>query len=329
MFFKKLKTISVTFLLTFLIFPLNLLAYSSSIYVGGENIGINLKMDGVLIIGTYEINGIDKAKKAGIKKGDIIIKIDNTPITKIDDMIAAVEKKETVTVVLKRNNKQITVSLPIEKENNIYKTGLYVKDSITGIGTLTFIDPETSSFGALGHEIVETETGVMLEIKDGSIFSSTVTSIDRSLDGTPGSKNASLDTTDILGEIKENSTSGIFGTYTKDLTDKTLYKVASIDDINLGKATIKTVTDGSEVEEYEIEIIKIDKDSKTSKNILFEVTDKTLLEKSGGIVQGMRGSPIIQGEYIIGAVTHVVVNHPEKGYGIFIGNMLEEMERDN
>ena len=211
-------------------------------------------------------------------------------------------------------------------ENDVYKTGLYIKDNITGIGTLTFIDPKTKLYGALGHEIVEKNTGQKLEIKDGKIYSSTVTGITPSDEYNPGEKNARYDSTDIHGYVKENTTSGIFGEYTSEIKDIKKYKVATYKDIKLKEAKILTVLEDNKVEGFNINILKVSDESNSTKNILFEVTDKKLLEKAGGIVQGMSGSPIVQGEYIIGAVTHVVVDDPKKGYGILITTMLEEAE---
>ena len=167
----------------------------------------------------------------------------------------------------------------------------------------------------------------MLEVKDGKIFDSSVTNIERSENGNPGSKNADFNFDEANGKILENTESGIFGKYTKELPDKKKYKVAKFEDIKLGNAKIMTVLEGNNIKEYNINIIELNnkKDQKT-KNILFEVTDEELLKKSGGIVQGMSGSTIIQGDYIVGAVTHVVVDNPAKGYGILITNMLEEAE---
>ena len=236
--------------------------------------------------------------------------------------------KTKVTISYKRDDEINSTELEIFKdENEVYKTGLYVKDSITGIGTLSFIDPETKIFGALGHEIIEKNTGVLLEIKNGKIFETSVTSIDRSSSGSPGAKNAEFYLDNNKGTIKENTESGIFGMYTEEIPDKKKYKVAQVEDIKTGKAKTLTVIDGNTVKEYDINILKLNNSSsQKTKNILFEITDKELLEKTGGVVQGMSGSSIIQGDYIIGAVTHVVVDDPTKGYGIFITNMLEEAE---
>ncbi len=322
------KTFFLT-LLTLLIIPINVFAYSNKLLVGGENIGIKLNSKGVMIVGTYEVNNSLPALDAGLKIGDTITSVNGEDVSNIEDMvdkINAYAQNGSIDIGYRRNNKNMKTSLVINKDsNNVYKTGLYVKDSITGIGTLTFIDPNTKIFGALGHEITEKNTGQILEIKDGAIFSSNVTSINPSTNGTAGEKNAQFFTDEIKGNVFENTSSGIFGLYKDTLPTKKLYNVASSDKINKGQASILTVTDGNEINEYKINILKLD-DSKNTKNIYFEITDEKLLSLTNGIVQGMSGSPIIQGDYIVGAVTHVVLNDPSKGYGIFITNMLEEAE---
>ena len=318
---KKLK-IKLLILLTSFIMPISILAYSDYIIPGGENIGIEIKSKGIMVVGLYEVNG--NFLTSDLKAGDLIIKINDQKVETIDDMTNIIgNSSETIKIDYIRNNKEETTTINLVKdENNIYKTGLYVKDEIKGIGTLTYIDPNTKLFGALGHEIIEKSTGKILEVKDGKIYNSTVTNIDPSRDGNPGEKNAIFK--DKIGEIKENTVKGIFGEY-NNIPNKKLYKVAKENEIKTGEAKILTVLNDEEVKEYKIEILKIDKNEKT-KNLLFEITDKELLETTGGIVQGMSGSPIIQDDYIIGAVTHVVVDSPTKGYGIFITNMLEEAE---
>ena len=236
-------------------------------------------------------------------------------------------KDQKITITYSRNNKENETTLNLYKDNKgIYKTGLYVKDSITGIGTLTFIDPNTKKFGALGHEIQEQTTGKIFEIKDGTIFSSKVTGVFPSTDGSPGEKRAEYDKSDTTGEVEENTTQGIFGEYTANIDSSKTYNVAKPNEIKKGKAKILTVLDGTDIKEYEINITEINSKKQKNKNFVFEITDKELLNKTGGIIQGMSGSPIIQGDNIIGAVTHVVINNPKKGYGIFITNMLEEAE---
>ena len=304
-------------LLTILLIPFNVLAYSNYIIPGGENIGISINSKGIIVIGRYK--NINKK----IKNGDIITKIDGMNVNNMDELSKYIDSNKH-TVEILRNNNKINIELEVIEENGIYRTGLYVKDNITGIGTLSYIDPETKSFGALGHEVSESNTGTILNVKDGKIYNSNVTDIERSESGNPGSKDATISDNEI-GNINKNTKKGIFGKINY-IPNKKKYKVASISDIKLDKAKILTVINDNKINEYEIEIKKI-LDDNSNKNILFEITDKELLNKTGGIVQGMSGSPIIQDDYIIGAVTHVVINNPKYGYGIYIKNMLEESEK--
>lgn len=331
MFFKILKNkILLPSLLALFIIPNTILAYSDYIIAGGENIGIELNSKGVIIVGTYDVSGVNPASKAGLQTGDKIIKVNNADITNIEDMLSLIEKtnnKENISITYMRGTKENTTNLKLSKtEDNVYKTGLYVKDSITGVGTLTFIDPNTKLFGALGHEIIEKNTGQRLEIKDGKIYGSSVTGITRSDIGKPGEKNAKYDSSKVFGTVSENTSSGIFGKYTTDIPDKKLFAVAKDENVKTGKASILTVIDGNTIESFDINILRINNNGNSTKNILFEIIDEKLLKDTGGIVQGMSGSPIIQDDYIIGAVTHVVVDDPSKGYGIFITKMLEEAE---
>ncbi len=330
MFFKNLKKTFILLLLSLFIIPNNVLAYSEYIMAGGENIGIELNSKGVIVVGTYKINNNDPAVEAKLQIGDTIISIENTEINSIQEMVDKIntyKDNDSIEISYIRGKQTKTTNLTLYKDNNdVIKTGLYVKDSITGVGTLSFIDPETKLFGALGHEIIEKNSGQILEVKNGKIFETDVTSIQKSENGNPGEKNARFYTDKVDGSIFENTKQGIFGNYTSNLPNKKLYKVAKVTDIKKGEAKILTVLSDSTIKEYSINIIRISNEDQKTKNILFEITDKELLEKTGGIIQGMSGSPIIQGNNIIGAVTHVVVDDPTKGYGIFITNMLEEAE---
>lgn len=178
---------------------------------------------------------------------------------------------------------------------------------------------------AISHEIIEKSTGNIFNSKTGTIFESNVIGLIPSSNGNPGEKTARYYADKVNGTIFENTNKGVFGNYTSDISNQKLYKVAKESDIKTGKATIRTVLESNIIKEYDINIIKVNEKTKT-KNILFEITDEELLSKTNGIVQGMSGSPILQNDYIIGAVTHVVIDSPNKGYGIFITNMLEEAE---
>lgn len=328
--FKKFKNSILAILLTFIIMPYNILAYSDYVIAGGNNIGMELNANGVIIVGLYEVNNSSPASVAGLKVGDIITSINNKTISTINEMVSEINKsenKDSILIEFLRNNKKISTSLELKlDENGVYKSGLYVKDSISGVGTLTFIDPNTKLFGALGHEIIEKTTGKILEIKEGKIFKSEVTGIIPSENGNPGEKKATFHSDQVIGNVNENTNKGVFGTYQEiSSNDSSLYKVAKPDEIKTGEAKILTVLNDNQISEHSINILKTNNKTKT-KNILFEITDQELLNKTGGIIQGMSGSPIIQDNNIIGAITHVVVDNPTRGYGIFITNMLEEAE---
>ena len=328
MFLKKFKNQTLIFLLTLFIIPQSILAYSKNIIASGESVGIKLNTDGKLIVGSYEINGHNSLVEAGLKSGDIINKINNKEVNSVDEMVNIIKECDcdNLKISYKREDKTNKTTLNLYEDKGVLKTGLYVKDSVSGVGTLTFIDPETKYFGVLGHEIANTTTGEIIDIESGTIFDSEITGITRSSEGNPGEKNAILYNEKVEGEVYENTNKGIFGKYTSEIDTSKLYKVANIDDIKMGDATILTVLDGVEVGEFSIKITSIKETKDKLKNIQFEITDQKLLDKTNGVIQGMSGSPIIQGDYIIGAVTHVVVNDPHKGYGILITNMLEEAE---
>lgn len=324
---KNLKTKVLVFALLTLIIPFQVYAYSDYIIAGGENVGIKINSNYVMVVGSYDI-GVSQSK--ALVPGDKILRINGYKVSSIDEMLNVISKtikNSSVSVDYLRGTEENTTTLKLVlDENGVYKTGLYVKDSISGVGTLTYIDPNTKLYGALGHEIIEKNTSQKLDIKDGQIYQSNVISIVPSRSNSPGEKNANYNQDNVYGTINENTYAGIFGDYTATIPDKKLYKVATINDIRLDKAQILTVIEGDKVESFDISILKLN-NGYDSKNILFQITDKRLLEKTGGIVQGMSGSPIVQGDYIIGAVTHVVVNEPTKGYGILITNMLEEAEK--
>ena len=314
-------------LLILAIFPLNTWAYSKYIIPGGSTVGIEVNSKGVLIVGLYDVDG---GPNKEFKIGDRIIRINNHEVDTIDRMIEVINSESSnnndfIFEVYRDNNiKKITTNLS-KDDNGVLKTGLYVKDQINGIGTLTYIDPNTRIFGALGHEIVDKNTASKFEIKDGKIYEATVDSIKKSTDQEAGEKNAEYDINADIGNVEKNTKAGIFGRV-EEISDDERIEVSPTKEIHTGKATIRTVISAEKVEEFSINIIKLDPHSKT-KNILFAIDDERLLKSTGGIVQGMSGSPIIQDNKIIGAVTHVIVDDVTKGYGIFITNMLEEGER--
>ena len=320
MIFKNIKK---SFLLSLLLLfiPTLVYAYSSYIIASGENIGIKVNSKGVLVVGKYPING--KFLSNNIEVGDTIISVSS-----IDDFTNQINNSncDLLNIRYLRGTNEYETTLDLLYDNGICKTGLYVKDSIIGIGTLTYIDPNTKKFGALGHEILTKETNKIFDTNKGTIFDSEVISIEKSRNGIPGEKNARYYSDKIQGNVLKNTKQGIFGDYISDIDSNKLYKVAQPNEIKKGNAKIRTVIEGNIVKEYNITITNLVYDQNI-KNIYFDIIDEELLNKTGGVIQGMSGSPIIQGDYIIGAVTHVVIDNPKKGYGIFITNMLEEMEK--
>ena len=319
-----MKRVILLFLL--FVFPLNVFAYSDKVIVGGETIGIEVHSNGVYIVGFYPVNGKNIAEEAGFLVGDIIKKVNNVDVYSINNLNSIIDSESIYRFSILRNGKEIIIPIELKEEANILKTGLYVKDTINGIGTLSYIDPETKVFGSLGHEILESKSYSKFEISDGSIYSSIVSNIKKSVNGNTGEKKANIDKSEEIGSIETNEINGIYGRYEDDFSNRELLDVGNVSDIKKGPAYIKTVIDKSKINNYSIDIINID-ESNSTKNILFEINDKTLLSKTGGIVQGMSGSPIIQNDKIIGVVNYVIVDNTKRGYGIFITKMLEEGDK--
>ncbi len=319
----------VLILLISLFLPFSVAAYSEYLIPGGDTLGIEVNSKGILVIGFYEVNGHYNKGTPEIKPGDYIMKVNGHSINTVKELTKMIEaniNKEAVELTIRHNNKEKEISLPLIFDDGLYKTGLYVKDNITGIGTLTYIDPETHIYGALGHEIIETNTNSIVEIKSGNIFRNAITSIDKSSNGIAGSKNAKFYYNTIYGTITKNTNYGIYGEYKAELPNKDLMPVGSSSDVSLGEASLYTVLKNEEIKEYKIEITAINETAKV-KNLTFKLNDEDLINQTGGIVQGMSGSPIIQNGKLIGAVTHVIVDNPLTGYGIFITTMLEEGEK--
>lgn len=318
------------FLISFIfIIPLNTFAYSKYLIPGGENIGIKVLSKGIFVVGFYSVDGKNIAKDAGFKLGDQIVSVNDNKINNILDLVKNINSKDEIINVkygIMRNNKLAYINMQLKKDSfGSYKTGIYVKDTITGIGTITFIDPVNNSFGALGHEIEENNTKQNFPLGEGYIYKSKITSIDKASFGKPGEKNAKIDMENIYGVISENLETGIYGKLEKEISKEKPIEIMDIDEVKIGKAEIITVLDDNKKEKYAIEILSIDKDNPT-KNFFIKVVDSRLLNKTGGIVKGMSGSPIIQDGKIVGAITHTIVDNPEKGFGISIIKMLESVE---
>ncbi|WP_335870636.1 SpoIVB peptidase [Bacillus sp. 2205SS5-2] len=305
---------------------------------GGQSIGVKLNSVGVLVVGHHLIDNEGKklspGEAAGIQVGDLITEIEGVKIEKLSDVASAVklaaEKDDPLNVVLQRDTEKVDAKLtPIKGEDGTYKLGLYIRDSAAGIGTMTFYDPVSKKYGALGHVISDMDTRKAIVVEDGQIVRSTVTSIEKGTNGEPGEKLARFSSDrEVIGDIHTNSPFGIFGKLNQDINNGLLTKPMPISlshQVKEGPAQILTVVDGDQVELYDIEIVSsIPQKFPATKGMVIKITDSKLLEKTGGIVQGMSGSPIIQNGKVVGAVTHVFVNDPTSGYGVHIEWMLNE-----
>ncbi|MBR5121463.1 MAG: SpoIVB peptidase [Oscillospiraceae bacterium] len=294
---------------------------------GGTPIGIKILTQGVVVVRVQEGS---PAEKAGIRKGDNIIIANGEKIsssTQLSQIIS--EAKETeIKITFIREGKKNSVSFKpqFSEQDSTYKAGIWIKDSSAGVGTLTFIDPETGVFGALGHPISDYETGKLLPLGSGEIVNAVITGCEKGESGVPGELFGSFASNVACGEITKNCEQGIFGTTTSKQSGEAL-PIAFRSEVKIGKATVLTTVEGTTPKAYEVEIERIiQSPSARSKNIIVKVTDPKLLEITGGIVQGMSGSPIIQDGKLVGAITHVFVSDPTRGYGIFIEDMLKEAD---
>lgn len=306
---------------------------------GGQSIGVKLQTAGVLVVGHHLVDtGNEKyspGEKSGVHVGDTIIKMNDLFINDMNDVKKMVneagEKNEPLQMLVVRGKEKMTLTLTPAKDvkDQEYRMGLYIRDSAAGVGTLTFYEPETGAYGALGHVISDVDTGQAINVGDGQIVQASVTSIEKGQSGNPGEKFARFyNENEVLGSITKNTPFGIFGKM-KQKPKRSLYTepmpIALAEQVHEGPAKILTVVDGQKVEEFTIDIVNVVKQHfPATKGMIIKVTDKRLLEKTGGIVQGMSGSPIIQNGKIVGAVTHVFVNDPTSGYGCYIEWMLQD-----
>ena len=272
-------------LVLYLFIPVSVFAYSDYVMASGKNIGIELKSDYVLVVGSYDINNHNILYESELQIGDKIKEVNGISVNSAYELNEAINKinKDNITVTYLRDDTIKKANIKLYKDGNNYKSGLYVKDTIRGVATLTYIDVDNKTYGALGHEIIEKTTKSKFDLSSGTIFKSTVTGITKSYDGTPGEKNARSESSEVYGDVVENTQSGLFGNYTDTIPNSKMYKVVTSDEIKLGSAKILTTIKDEEIASYDIDILRINNNSKT-KNILFEVTDKNLLDIAGGIV---------------------------------------------
>ena len=297
----------------------------------GQPFGMKLYTEGVLVVDFTDIviNGkkFNPARDAGLKKGDYILSVNGKSLSVNEDLIEAVENSngEKLNLKVSRNSNTLNINVtPImQEESGDYKIGIWVRDSGAGIGTLTFYSPAYNVICGLGHGVSDEDTDKLLTIKKGEIVSAEIFSVDKGEKGTPGQLNGRLKN-NTIGEIKLNSKCGVYSVPTKNVTINSLTDIAFKSEVKNGDAKILCTVEGETPKFYSCKItLKKGKYNSPTQNMIVTVTDETLLERTGGIVQGLSGSPILQNGKLVGAVTRVLVDDPAKGYGIFAENMLE------
>lgn len=304
---------------------------SGTVFVSGEAFGIKLYTDGVIVVGTkdVELDGktVNPAKEAGICVGDVIISINGINVYSSDDVIDAINNNNGLDyrIKVKRDGryKNFTLKPVYSNKEGCYKAGMWVRDSTAGIGTVTFYNKQSGMFAALGHQINDVDTNEIMPLLEGEAVGATVTGVQSGNKNTAGSLCCRFEDYTV-GRLMENTSCGIYGSYTS-VSDKTKeYTVAAAQEVKKGSAQIISTVDGNFPQTYDIEIVKVNYKGDGEKDIVFKVKDDKLIEITGGIVQGMSGSPIIQNNKLVGAVTHVIVDNPKKGYGIFAQTMYEK-----
>ena len=308
----------------------------------GNLVGLKLYTKGVLVVGVSEVKGEDNKiykpyEDAGINNGDSIIEINGEPINTTNELITCVSKCKGNNIKIKYMDKGETYTTtikPVKTSKNTYKIGLWVRDTAAGVGTLTFYEPSTNSFAALGHGIQDVDTGELVDISSGELVSTDIIDIEKGKQESPGKIEGTIEDSKEIGKIYGNTEYGIYGVTTNknglNITNMQETEVASRNSIKTGKASIICTLENNVRKEYEVEIEKVYiNNNENNKSMVVKVTDKELLEKTGGIIQGMSGSPILQNGKLIGALTHVFVSDPTKGYGVFADTMLQQVKDSN
>ena len=320
--FPNLRRGLTALVLSLLLCAQALAAMPEYLVPGGSTAGIKLYTGGLLITALDEDA---PAQRAGLRAGDTILKIDGACVSSAADAVRQLSGGKSVRLLVQRGQKQAEFFLTPEKTQQGYRLGVSVRDNISGIGTITFYDPETGVCGALGHGVTGLSGTQPLAATGGILVPSVVSGVKKGVRGTPGELHGSFDVADPLGSVSQNEPHGIFGKLTAP-PDSEAVSVADVSQIHTGAAVILANVDGAETREYCVRIDKLYPQAENGRNLLLTVTDERLLAVTGGIVQGMSGSPILQDGRLIGAVTHVLVNRPEQGYGIFLQNMLTQCE---
>ena len=299
----------------------------------GKAIGMKMYTKGVLVVGMSEIQGQKPYENTGIETGDKIVEVNNVKINNTDELIECVNrsKGESIQITYISDNEEEVANIsPVKTGENEYKLGLLVRDAAAGVGTLTFYEPSTGEFGALGHGINDVDTYELIDIANGELVTTNIIDIVKGEDGTPGEIRGIIEGSSTIGSIYKNTDYGVYGKVTDksrlNLDTNNELEVANRSEIKTGKAEIMCELENGKIEKYEIEIQKIFlENNQDNKSMLIKVTDEDLIEKTGGIIQGMSGAPIIQNGKFIGAITHVLVNDSKMGYAVFADLMIKQM----
>lgn len=314
-------------------YPISIHA-ADEVYIGGDSIGIELQYDGVMITGTYPVTIDNRSYDPiinNIQLGDIIIAVNQVPIHSMSDLYQEFMKYQELSNVIPirilRNDMQVDVEVKTtyDAQKQSFQSGLYVKDKMSGVGTATFYNPQNKTYGALGHEVMDSDIKKIVSFSSGTIYPADVISITKAQANIAGEKHATIQYSEPLGNVQENTTIGIYGHYDIAGNDTMLLPWATQDEVHVGEATIYTVLSGEKIEPYTIEITKLHKQTSANvKGIEFTINDPKLLAKTNGIIQGMSGSPIVQDGKLIGAITHVITSNPTTGYGVYIEWMMQK-----
>lgn len=309
---------------------------SKYVYIGGEAFGIKMFTKGAVIVKLEEFSdgakSVCPSTEAGLKVNDVIIKAQNTLVTNNEQLEEIIENScgRQLSLTVERGDSQLSIKVtPIKNSEGVYKIGAWIRDSCAGIGTISYYDDKNNVYAALGHGICDVDTGQLMPLSEGSIVSASINGVIKAQNGTTGTLNGFLNNKEI-GNLLLNTELGIYGKYQVSDLNKEKIEIALIDEVKTGNASIYTTIDDSGVKEYEAEILSFgDKSCNTNKNFVIKITDEKLLNVTGGIVQGMSGSPVVQNGKLVGVINHVFLNEPDKGYCEFAQNMVSNFNNNH
>ena len=326
-----MKKAGTTFFLTAaLALTLSVGAAAAELIPGGMTVGLELRTDGVMVSAITDVEtaagSVSPAGDAGLRPGDCIVALNGQEIHSGDDFAKCIDglNSGSLSVTLRRNGETHELSItPALSKSGAWQLGLRLRDGASGIGTITYYDPDSGHYGALGHGVNDAESGVLLPAAEGTVSPSVIVDVVPGKAGTPGELCGIFDPGETVGDVELNSPFGIFGSLEQFSGQADVVETAGADEVHTGPAVILSNIQGTDVEAYDIELTRVNCSARDGKSFVLKITDQRLLDATGGVICGMSGSPILQDGKLVGAVTHVLVNDPARGYGIFIDKMLE------